>query len=279
MTNPNAFATPSRPRRRSRFTLTELLVVVAIIATLAALLLPLLGRSRHVAVATQCASNMRQLYSGLPLYASDFNGRLPPLHVQSGVGRGYNEPGSPTDLYYLYSWGEPYGYDPGAWNLGHMNHGLLYDTGLIEDPGVYYCPGVRSRALQSTYYEPWMSPGPWSGRVRSGYYYNPHVTLPGGAGGTGIREYNSLVQDIPAEKIMLMDWIWLDTIHSGKFDGSVTEYNGHWPLFSWNITRADGSTSRAQPGRSEMIAIGADWRTGGNQSWTAFLDAVDLLEQ
>ncbi len=63
-------------RRRLRaFTLIELLVVVAIIAVLAALLLPVLGRSRARASAMTCANNLRQLSLAWQLYA-DENGDL-----------------------------------------------------------------------------------------------------------------------------------------------------------------------------------------------------------
>ncbi len=60
-----------------RFTLIELLTVVAIIAILIALLLPVLGRARELARRTVCLSNTRQVGLGLMLYAEDHEGVLP----------------------------------------------------------------------------------------------------------------------------------------------------------------------------------------------------------
>ncbi len=59
------------------FSLVELLVVIAVVAILAALLLPALSRSREKAKEARCASNLKQIYSGFLLYQSDNDGRFP----------------------------------------------------------------------------------------------------------------------------------------------------------------------------------------------------------
>jgi len=59
------------------FTLIELLVVVAIIAILAALLLPALRQAREQGRRTVCMSNLRQIYAGAAMYAIDADGCLP----------------------------------------------------------------------------------------------------------------------------------------------------------------------------------------------------------
>ena len=63
--------------KRSGFTLIELLVVVAIIAILAAMLLPALSRARESARRVVCMNNLKQIYIGLRLYIDDFNGFTP----------------------------------------------------------------------------------------------------------------------------------------------------------------------------------------------------------
>jgi len=60
--------------RQSSFTLIELLIVIAIIAILAAMLLPALNRAREVAKGLQCVSNKKQAMLAQVQYASDFNG-------------------------------------------------------------------------------------------------------------------------------------------------------------------------------------------------------------
>lgn len=59
------------------FTLLELLTVVAVIAVLSALLLPVLGRAKSKAKSIQCLNNQRQLTLACLQYATDHDDRLP----------------------------------------------------------------------------------------------------------------------------------------------------------------------------------------------------------
>jgi prepilin-type processing-associated H-X9-DG protein/prepilin-type N-terminal cleavage/methylation domain-containing protein len=75
---------PSNPRGLSPrclagagFTLVELLVVIGIIATLVAMLLPAVTSARADARALQCASNLRQIAVAVRSYTTEWRGRLP----------------------------------------------------------------------------------------------------------------------------------------------------------------------------------------------------------
>ena len=68
---------------RTGFTLIELLVVMAIIAILAAMLVPAFGRAREAGRATACLSNLRQIGVGFQLYVQDNNNRLPVMRDKS----------------------------------------------------------------------------------------------------------------------------------------------------------------------------------------------------
>jgi competence protein ComGC len=61
----------------SGFSLAEMLVVMASAATLMAIFLPSLGKSREQARRIACASNLRQSGLGLKMYAVDNNGWYP----------------------------------------------------------------------------------------------------------------------------------------------------------------------------------------------------------
>jgi len=62
--------------KRVSFTLTELLVVISTIALLVAIFIPVLRSSRQQVKATLCASNIKQLTSGLFMYETQ-NKTLP----------------------------------------------------------------------------------------------------------------------------------------------------------------------------------------------------------
>ena len=71
-----------RAKRSTAFTLIELLVVIAIIAILASMLLPALGKAKFAAKRAVCMSQLKQLGTGIFMYAGDFDGTVP-LHYQN----------------------------------------------------------------------------------------------------------------------------------------------------------------------------------------------------
>lgn len=76
---------PSSARSRCRgFTLTELLVVLAVIGILAAILIPAVSRVRRSAMKSEGVANLRTLTGALLMYANDNNYALPMSYVDPG---------------------------------------------------------------------------------------------------------------------------------------------------------------------------------------------------
>lgn len=115
---------------RRAFTLVELLVVVAIIAVLAALLLPTLASAKERARRAACMSNLRQIGLAIQSYAYDYGGRIPygpKAPAFSNPSDFYPSTGCPTSLISLQS-GDPVGL------------GLLLSSYLSSQPKVLFCP-------------------------------------------------------------------------------------------------------------------------------------------
>ncbi len=70
------------------FTLIELLIVIAIIAILAALLLPALGKARNRSLFIRCASNQKSIGQFALFYSSDNDDYMPPATKAVGLGEG-----------------------------------------------------------------------------------------------------------------------------------------------------------------------------------------------
>ena len=163
--------------RRMGFTLIELLVVISIVALLIAMLLPALKKAKETARLLKCLSNIKQINTGLHIYASEYDGRFPPGHFDHNAAL----------MFYLATrHNEHIGYHVDKVVDGFTNyftgHGVLYALDIVTDPRVFYCPSQR--------YENWTWPKGWHdpqhglAHRSGGYYYRLF-----GQGGGGIRAW------------------------------------------------------------------------------------------
>lgn len=70
-------------RRKTAFTLVELLIALGIIALLIGLLLPAISRARASAARVKCAAHLRELGQAIQLYAGEYKGAVPIARWQS----------------------------------------------------------------------------------------------------------------------------------------------------------------------------------------------------
>ena len=78
-------------KRKQRFTIVKLLVVIAIIAILAAMLLPALNKARETAKSIKCTNNLKQIGMGMLNYTSDYDGFFPMWYNNLGTKKYWNK--------------------------------------------------------------------------------------------------------------------------------------------------------------------------------------------
>ncbi len=137
---------PEKATRRG-FTLIELLVVIAIIAILAAMLLPVLAKSREAGRRSACLGNLRQIGLGFSMYGNDHDGYYPQTCV-------------------------------GCWPFGDWNPGWNRPPGFralepyLGDRNIFFCPS--NAFFKSPPY--WVGDDMyWAGYCYWANYDNPQV--------------------------------------------------------------------------------------------------------
>lgn len=143
-----------RPAAVPAFTLVELLVVVGIIALLAALLLPTLGKSQALARRTQCLNQLQQWGKALQLYASDNEDATP----RRGQGvRPLTQLDRPED------WFNALAPELSVEKFGDYINGA--GTNTDSPPTLFVCPEARPAAhryfltyAMNMYFSPWSLP-------------------------------------------------------------------------------------------------------------------------
>ena len=132
------------------FTLIELLIVIAIIAILAAMLLPALGKAREKAYSTQCLSNLKLLGLAMNQYADDYKGYFPhyqfvnPLSPYAGVRTELQGNGLPK-----LAW--PYN-QPGIFHCPKDRESVDYYNRNVAMPGYMGATQIMAQSYAVNYY-------------------------------------------------------------------------------------------------------------------------------
>ncbi len=168
---------PKRLATGKGFTLIELLVVVAIIAILAAMLLPALRNAKESAHAAQCLSNLHQISLSLVSYIDDSGGYLPTIcgkltalslwpngipYMDSCWHVRQNLFSCPSENRYWYG-----GWGPGCLSYAYNGFVWCNPSDPTDPVGSYFVPSIKLPGLM-----PYVAcAGHWAGLTPDIYTY------------------------------------------------------------------------------------------------------------
>jgi len=181
--------------RNKKFTLLELLIVVAVIALLLSLLLPSLGRAREKAKRYVCMSNLKQLYNFALIDSKKNKDRIVAYYGRTGVKQSN----------YFISKGSTF-----------YNFGYLYKEFEDEIVDVFYCPSETSSwMLHNTENNPWPPPVS-SANVRTTYNMYPTKFL----SSNNLRKNLPIIQrDMDGKPLYADSFIKANSLNTRHIDG------------------------------------------------------------
>lgn len=253
-------------QHKSAFSLVELLTVIAVIAILASLLLPTLGRARQKCQGAQCISNQHQLSMAWRMYSDDNSDQL--LYAQQEYGW---VPGTQS-----YSWLPCYGDDyvqfvsaPNRWNPDVTVKRSVMWPYCSKSLDVWKCPAIHLTVSTN---------GFGSSKERRPVAWGHGVNSFMGGGNDGQPVYRKLsTVPAPSSLFVFTDFredqgVWGTSVRIGGRDGfgewpafahggsaSYTFVDGHSEAHKWHDPRTtpayDHSDNMVSPGNSDAAWI------------------------
>ncbi len=240
----------------SGFTLIELLVVIGIIAVLAGLLLPALGRAKSKTQQIACLNNYRQLQICWLLYIDDFNDALPPnATLSTGDRQGFI---ATTETWI----------NGNAWtdlDSQNIERGVLF--GYNRSTRIYKCPADRSTVMD-------LGKTPRSRSVSMNSYMNDQ---PDPASRSCWHKYSEIRDPSPTKAFVFLDehqnsienarftvtqpgvWRWIDFPAARHNNGCVLSFaDGHAETWRWLEPRTLETSQRTDWIQGPLGVAGTD---------------------
>jgi hypothetical protein len=201
------------------------------------------GAGRYHSRTQMCTMNMKRIHAAIVAYADAYDGRLPQLEYNTGMG---NE----TQQHPFWAFRDRSTADSTKWNMA-IDLGCLYRAGLVQDPATLHCPADGRWADSMKAYA---TGGAWGEKVPAMPVIDPFI---GGSSSTLCVRLNMAYW--PQSKTLIPDATRLAQIQRLNF------YNVGRPDIAYKI--ADLATNRAyvsDDGRHVMTGT-----NGGQQESTA----------